>query len=193
MGDPLFACVSCFRGSQYRVRDLGFLMRKSKKHRVRNTTTTLLKKRAMAGGLTLMTSLYPPLLGSVFWDRYGPGKRDGKWKTRTEKDAYTVVHHNPDNPIAIIETSMGTTRAEIFLDVMPITASNFIDLANKRFYDGLHVHSVTPNYIVQVRFAETRRRALPHRKTDAHRKQTRVRERAQWERESTVGERVAVG
>ena len=99
----------------------------------------------------MMTSLYPPLLGSVFWDRYGPGKRDGKWKTRTEKDVYTVVHHNPENPIAIIETSMGTTRAEIFLDVMPITASNFIDLANKRFYDGLHIHSVTPNYIVQVR------------------------------------------
>ena len=143
--------------------------------------------KTMAGGLTLMTSLYPPLLGSVFWDRYGPGKRDGKWKTRTEKDVYTVVHHNPENPIAIIETSMGTTRAEIFLDVMPITASNFIDLANKRFYDGLHIHSVTPNYIVQVRVQRRDEERCPIENRHACGREHSGRERAQWERERRLG------
>ena len=41
------------------------------------------------------------------------------------------------NPIATLETSMGTIRAELFLDEMPRTASNFIDLANSGFYNGM--------------------------------------------------------
>jgi cyclophilin family peptidyl-prolyl cis-trans isomerase len=32
---------------------------------------------------------------------------------------------------------------------MPITAANFIDLANKGFYNGLHVHRTIPNFMVQ--------------------------------------------
>lgn len=32
---------------------------------------------------------------------------------------------------------------------MPITAYNFIDLANKGFYNGLHVHRTIPNFMVQ--------------------------------------------
>ena len=42
------------------------------------------------------------------------------------------------NPIAHFDTSMGKIKCEIFLDQMPITASNFIDLANSGFYNGLH-------------------------------------------------------
>lgn len=33
------------------------------------------------------------------------------------------------NPTAYIETSVGSFAAEIFLDTMPLTASNFVDLA----------------------------------------------------------------
>ena len=32
---------------------------------------------------------------------------------------------------------------------MPITAANFIDLANKGFYNGLHVHRTIPNFMIQ--------------------------------------------
>ena len=42
------------------------------------------------------------------------------------------------NPIATFDTTMGKIKCEIFLDQMPITASNFIDLANSGFYNGLH-------------------------------------------------------
>ena len=48
------------------------------------------------------------------------------------------------NPTAVFETSLGTFRAEIFADRMPLTASNFLDLAQRGFYDGLHVHRVVP-------------------------------------------------
>ena len=37
----------------------------------------------------------------------------------------------------------------IFLDRVPRTASNFIDLAQSGFYDGVHFHRVIPNFMVQ--------------------------------------------
>jgi len=53
------------------------------------------------------------------------------------------------NPIATCETSMGTFKLEIFLDRVPRTASNFIDLANTGFYNGVHFHRVIPNFMAQ--------------------------------------------
>jgi len=53
------------------------------------------------------------------------------------------------NPIATFDTSLGTFKAEIYLDQMPITSQNFIDLANSEFYNGLHFHRVIPNFMCQ--------------------------------------------
>ncbi len=53
------------------------------------------------------------------------------------------------NPTATFDTSMGTFTAEIYLDKMPITAKNFLDLAKSGFYDGLHFHRVINNFMLQ--------------------------------------------
>jgi hypothetical protein len=53
------------------------------------------------------------------------------------------------NPVATFNTSMGEFRAEIFVDRVPRTASNFIDLAQAGFYDGLHFHRVIPGFMNQ--------------------------------------------
>jgi cyclophilin family peptidyl-prolyl cis-trans isomerase len=53
------------------------------------------------------------------------------------------------NPTATCETTLGTFKIEIFLDKMPITAKNFIDLANDGFYDGLHFHRVINGFMCQ--------------------------------------------
>jgi len=53
------------------------------------------------------------------------------------------------NPIATFETSMGTFKAEVFLDQMPVTASNFIDLCKTGFYNGIHFHRVIPGFMNQ--------------------------------------------
>ena len=45
---------------------------------------------------------------------------------------------NTPNPVATFNTSMGIFKAEIFLDRVPITASNFIDLSRSGFYNGMH-------------------------------------------------------
>merc|ERR1712031_46618 len=43
----------------------------------------------------------------------------------------------------------GTMKCEIFLDRVPITASNFIDLCQSGFYDGIHFHRVIPGFMDQ--------------------------------------------
>ena len=53
------------------------------------------------------------------------------------------------NPVATFDTSMGTFKAELYLDKMPITAKNFIDLAKSGFYDGLHFHRVIKGFMLQ--------------------------------------------
>eukprot|EP00604_Paraphysomonas_vestita_P001089 CAMPEP_0174818330 /NCGR_PEP_ID=MMETSP1107-20130205/991_1 /TAXON_ID=36770 /ORGANISM="Paraphysomonas vestita, Strain GFlagA" /LENGTH=191 /DNA_ID=CAMNT_0016030023 /DNA_START=49 /DNA_END=624 /DNA_ORIENTATION=- len=53
------------------------------------------------------------------------------------------------NKTATCETSLGTFRVELFTEQMPITAWNFVDLAQKGFYDGLHFHRVIPNFMNQ--------------------------------------------
>jgi peptidyl-prolyl cis-trans isomerase A (cyclophilin A) len=53
------------------------------------------------------------------------------------------------NPIAVIETSLGTFKFELYLDKAPITAQNFIDLAEKGFYKGLTFHRIVPGFVIQ--------------------------------------------
>ena len=53
------------------------------------------------------------------------------------------------NPIATLDTSLGTFKVELFVDKMPITAGNFIKLAKAGFYDGLHFHRVINNFMIQ--------------------------------------------
>ena len=53
------------------------------------------------------------------------------------------------NPTAVFETSEGTFKAEIYLEQMPITAQNFIDLVNAGFYNGLHFHRIIPQFMCQ--------------------------------------------
>jgi cyclophilin family peptidyl-prolyl cis-trans isomerase len=53
------------------------------------------------------------------------------------------------NPTATFDTSLGSFKAEIYLDKMPITSRNFLDLAKSGFYDGLHFHRVIKNFMIQ--------------------------------------------
>lgn len=53
------------------------------------------------------------------------------------------------NPIAEFDTTLGTFKVEIFMDKMPITGKNFVDLAKSGFYDGLHFHRVIKGFMCQ--------------------------------------------
>ena len=51
--------------------------------------------------------------------------------------------------IAVFETNKGTFEIELFTEKAPITTKNFIDLVNKKFYDGLIFHRVIADFMIQ--------------------------------------------
>ena len=53
------------------------------------------------------------------------------------------------NPTATFVTTMGNFTIEVLLAEMPVTASNFINLVQTGFYNGLHFHRVIPDFMDQ--------------------------------------------
>ena len=50
---------------------------------------------------------------------------------------------------ATIATTKGDIEVEIFTEGAPKAASNFLDLAEKGFYDGVIFHRVVPGFVIQ--------------------------------------------
>ena len=50
---------------------------------------------------------------------------------------------------ASIETNKGTIRVELTPDETPLTVANFVNLAERGYYDGVKFHRVVPNFVIQ--------------------------------------------
>jgi len=50
---------------------------------------------------------------------------------------------------AIIKTNKGDIKLKLFADDTPITVGNFVNLANRGFYNGLKFHRVINNFMIQ--------------------------------------------
>lgn len=48
-----------------------------------------------------------------------------------------------------MQTSKGDIDITLFPDDAPITVTSFLNLASKKFYDGLNFHRVIPNFMIQ--------------------------------------------
>ena len=53
------------------------------------------------------------------------------------------------NPTVTFETNHGTFTAEMFEDVAPKTAGNFLKLAREGYYDGIIFHRVIADFMIQ--------------------------------------------
>ena len=51
--------------------------------------------------------------------------------------------------VAVFETSKGQVRAALFPDDAPLTVANFVNLAQRGFYDGLRFHRVVADFMIQ--------------------------------------------
>lgn len=50
---------------------------------------------------------------------------------------------------AVVETGKGQIKFLLYETEAPITTANFVELAERGFYDGLSFHRVEPNFVVQ--------------------------------------------
>ena len=50
---------------------------------------------------------------------------------------------------AIINTSKGVMKAELYAKEVPNTVANFVKLAKSGFYNGLRFHRVIPDFVIQ--------------------------------------------
>ncbi|MDO4709577.1 MAG: peptidylprolyl isomerase [Pseudomonadota bacterium] len=50
---------------------------------------------------------------------------------------------------AIIDTDRGTIKLELFADKAPLTVANFVNLAQRGFYNGLNFHRVIADFMIQ--------------------------------------------
>ena len=53
------------------------------------------------------------------------------------------------NPTAVLDTSMGMIKLELFANEAPITVQNFVKLCGNGFYDGLIFHRVIAGFMIQ--------------------------------------------
>lgn len=50
---------------------------------------------------------------------------------------------------ATMETDKGKIHLKLFAEAAPVTVANFVNLAQKNFYDGLYFHRVIPHFMIQ--------------------------------------------
>ncbi|HEY6598855.1 MAG TPA: peptidylprolyl isomerase [Pseudomonadales bacterium] len=51
--------------------------------------------------------------------------------------------------VATFKTSKGNIRVNLMDDVAPLTVANFVNLAQRGYYDGLTFHRVIPDFMIQ--------------------------------------------
>ena len=54
-----------------------------------------------------------------------------------------------DNPVVVMETTLGNITIELLADAAPITVENFVQYANDGFFAGTVFHRVIPGFMIQ--------------------------------------------
>ena len=57
--------------------------------------------------------------------------------------------HGQDNPVVVIETSMGDITVQLNQGRAPISVENFLRYVEEGFYDGTIFHRVIPDFMIQ--------------------------------------------
>ncbi len=63
--------------------------------------------------------------------------------------AHAAKDKSGGDPIVEFDTTRGVIKAVIYQHDQPITSANFLDLVNRKFYDGLTFHRYEPGFCIQ--------------------------------------------
>ena len=69
--------------------------------------------------------------------------------TAAKPPADTQTKKELTGSVVVFETSLGPIRVELFADKAPVTVRNFLDYADRKFYDGTIFHRVIANFMIQ--------------------------------------------
>ena len=61
----------------------------------------------------------------------------------------TPAYQPTGDEIAVVNTSQGTIRVQLAGKDAPIHVGNFVELAQKGYYDGLKFHRYVPGFVIQ--------------------------------------------
>ncbi len=62
---------------------------------------------------------------------------------------YTPAYQPNGNEVAVITTNKGVIRVKLDGEGAPIHVGNFVELAEKGFYDGIKFHRYVPGFVIQ--------------------------------------------
>jgi peptidyl-prolyl cis-trans isomerase B (cyclophilin B) len=60
-----------------------------------------------------------------------------------------TVAAKKDNPVVVIDTSLGKIKVELNEEKAPVTVKNFLAYVDAKFYDGTLFHRVIPRFMIQ--------------------------------------------
>jgi cyclophilin family peptidyl-prolyl cis-trans isomerase len=69
--------------------------------------------------------------------------------TQLDRAIYDTLAAPRVSPQAYLDTRKGTIQIELAVLDAPVTAHNFITLARRGFFNGLRIHRVVPDFVVQ--------------------------------------------
>ncbi len=73
-----------------------------------------------------------------------------------EASPEVVAAEGATAPVLVFETVKGTIEIETYPDEAPKTVEHIVALVRRRFYNGLRVHRVVPDFVVQFGDPQTR-------------------------------------
>ncbi|MBI1829829.1 MAG: peptidylprolyl isomerase [Planctomycetes bacterium] len=71
-----------------------------------------------------------------------PGADPGSGRNNFDLDS-------KENPIVVMETSMGTIKIRLYENAVPITVANFLKYVDDKHYDGTIFHRVKKDFMIQ--------------------------------------------
>ncbi len=77
--------------------------------------------------------------------------------------ASIALAEGKDNPLLVMETSLGSVKLELFRDKAPLSAANFLAYVATGFYDGTIFHRVIRGFMIQGGGFDTEFREKPTR------------------------------
>lgn len=99
--------------------------------------------------------IFNHILNSILWsDSAGTGMINSTSNSTLNlvenKSSQNLSNQSLYNNTALLETSQGPIKIQLYPDLAPNHVKNFKDLAREGFYDGVAFHRIVPGFVIQA-------------------------------------------